>query len=241
MIDYLASRPLFFQPGREWRYGPSVDILGYILQKITGRFLDDFLEERIFAPLGMVDTGYTLPEEKIGRLVNNHKVLETRKLVGVDLLGTYNVSRPVFLGGGGGLMLSTAKDYWRFCQMIRNGGEFEGKRYLRASTVEMMHTNALEPGVRPTLHGRKLEGVGFGLGYGIIEEPVKSRSKLAPGSYFWLGLYGTWFSIDPVNDIIVIGLVNNVNGIGSFLAREQAVRLLYGAMNDNSRKTDPES
>jgi CubicO group peptidase (beta-lactamase class C family) len=232
MIDHLAGRPLFFQPGTEWRYGPGIDILGYIIQKLTGLHLDEFLDERILRPLGMVDSGYILPPSKLGRLVCNHKYDETRKLVAIDLPGSYNAERPKYLGGGGGFMLSTAKDYWRFSQMILNGGEFEGKRYLKASTVDMMHTNFLDPGVYPKLRGIIMSGLGFGLGYGVIHDSTAARTKIPPRGYWWLGIYGTWFWIDPVNDLIVVGLVNMVNPVPALQARELSIQLIYKALDE---------
>jgi CubicO group peptidase (beta-lactamase class C family) len=240
MIDQLAKKPLSFQPGRGWRYGPSVDIQGYIIQKLTGKFLDEFLEQRIFAPLGMVDSGYALPASKTERLVSQHKLNEEGKLVAVDLVGTYNRSRPKFLGGGGGFMLSTVKDYWRFSQMILNGGEFEGKRYLQASTVEMMHTNSLEPGVGVRLGEFDIKGLGFGLGYATVDDPAGTGTSQVRGSYFWGGLYGTWFWIDPVNDVISIGFINNMYAAtragqaGAAMARELSARLVYKALRESS-------
>ncbi|RFU27282.1 hypothetical protein B7463_g9041, partial [Scytalidium lignicola] len=238
MIDFLAKQPLSFQPGKGWRYGPSVDIQGYIIQKLTGQFLDEFLEQRIFAPLGMVDSGYVLPASKVERLVSNHKYDGNGKLVAVGLSGTYNTSRPKFLGGGGGFMLSTIKDYWRFSQMILNGGEFEGKRYLEASTVEMMHTNVLKPGVRLRLFGHDMNGLDFGLGYAIVQDLAAAKTSQGLQSYFWGGLYGTWFWIDPVNDMIVIGFINNINGstpAGTPVLRELSAELVYKALDKPSR------
>jgi CubicO group peptidase (beta-lactamase class C family) len=228
MIDILAKQPLPFQPGRAWRYGPCVDIQGYIIQKITGLYLDEFLEQRIFAPLGMVDSGYALPESKKDRLVNKHKE-DGGKLVAVDLPGTYNPSRPKFIGGGGGLMLSTVKDYWRFSQMILSGGEFEGKRYLKANTVEMMHTNVLEPDVKVWL-GRDVDHLGFGLGYAIVQDSAAGKSTQPPQSYFWGGLYGTWFWIDPVKDMIVIGFINK--GEAGTMLRQLSAKLVYEALKE---------
>jgi CubicO group peptidase (beta-lactamase class C family) len=233
MIDALAKQPLFFQPGKEWRYGPSVDIQGYILEKLTGETLDEFLEHRLLSPLGMVDSGYVLPLSKTDRLVSNHDYDSDGKLIATSLPGTYNASRPKFVGGGGGLMLSTAKDYWRFAQMILNGGQFEGKRYLKASTVQMMHTNAIEPGVKFMLYNYELNGLGFGLGFAIVQDPKVARTSRGIQSYFWFGIYGTWFWIDPLKDLIVIGMINNVRGgmpSGAPMVRELSARLVYRAM-----------
>jgi CubicO group peptidase (beta-lactamase class C family) len=239
MIDALAKLPLFVQPGRGWRYGPCVDIQGYIIEKITGQPFDEFIEHVLLAPLGMVDTGYVLPESKLDRLVNNHKTDENGKLVAVDLPGSYNASRPKFIGAGGGLMLSTAKDYWRFAQMILNGGEFEGKRYLKASTVEMMHTNVLEPDVKVRMLARDINGLGFGLGFAIIEDPTQRVGSQGIHSYFWGGIYGTLFWIDPVNDMIVIGLLNQVmaaSPAGAGLVREIAAKAVYKALEESGSK-----
>jgi CubicO group peptidase (beta-lactamase class C family) len=238
MIDSLAKQPLSFQPGRGWRYGPSVDIQGYIIQKLTGQFLDEFFEQRIFAPLGMVDTGYALHPSKLGRLVSNHRYDINGNLVAVRRLGTFNIRRPRFLGGGGGLMLSTVKDYWRFSQMILNGGEYQGKRLLQPITVELMHTNVLEPGVTMRFQNHDLKGLGFGLGFAIVHDPVAARTNKRTQSYFWSGLFGTWFFIDPVNDMIVISFINNMNGsvgsspVGAILVREQSTRLVYNALSE---------
>jgi CubicO group peptidase (beta-lactamase class C family) len=232
MIDYLAEQPLVFQPGTSWRYGPSIDILGYIIEKLSGQLLDDFIKERLFDPLGMVDSGYDLPASKVDRLVSNHKFGEDGKLVSLPLDGSYNASRPTFIGGGGGLMLSTVKDYWRFSQMILNGGEFEGKRYLKASTVDLMRTSVLEPGVNVILGTYVLKSLGFGLGYAINLDNSGAQAKEC---YFWGGLYGTWFFIDPVNDLIVIGFINatdwaSPNGVP--IARELSAKMVYKALSE---------
>jgi len=244
MIDSLAKLPLFLQPGRGWRYGPSVDIQGYIIEKLTGQSVDEFLEQRILAPLGMVDSGYVLPESKVERLVSNHKLDENGKLVAVDLPGSYNTSRPKFLGAGGGLMLSTAKDFWRFSQMILNGGEFEGKRYLKASTVEMMHTNVLEPDVKLEVSRHELNGRSFGLGFAIVEDPAAAPTSQGVHSYFWGGLYGTLFWIDPIYDLIVIVFLNHVSGTrlaAVAVVRELAAKSVYKALKESSGNQAEES
>jgi CubicO group peptidase (beta-lactamase class C family) len=121
--------------------------------------------------------------------------------------------------------------------MILNGGEVEGKRYLEASTVQMMHTNVLEPDVRLKVYRRDIDGLAFGLGYAIVQDPAAASTSQGLPSYFWSGLYGTWFWNDPVNDMIVIGFINNVNGASPTeapLVRELSAQLVYQAMNVSS-------
>ena len=233
MIDYLAGQPLAFQPGRGWRYGPSSDIQAYVLEKLTGQRLDEFFAERIFTPLGMVDTGFELPASKLHRLVHLHRRDADGSHTAVDLVGTYYAARPRYLPGGGGFMLSTVTDYWRFSQMMLNGGEFDGRCYLRAATVELMRTNVLEPGVAIKLRQRELAGLGFGLGYAIVLDEAASQSGMPNGCYFWGGIFGTWFWNDPVNDLVVVGFVNLASeggAAGATLLRHLSARLVYSTL-----------
>ncbi|KAE9375890.1 beta-lactamase/transpeptidase-like protein, partial [Stipitochalara longipes BDJ] len=230
MIDFLCTLPLVSQPGKAWHYGPSVDIQGYIIEKLTDQPLDDFLSERLFTPLGMVDTGFVLPESKLDRLVHNHKVNDTGKLEAVPLEGTYNTTRPKFIGGGMAI-LSTVDDYFRFSQMLLNGGEFEGKHYLKPSTVELMRTSVLEPGVYVDLAARPIEGLGFGLGVAIVEDQLAKKSSQKVGSYFWSGLFGTWFWIDPTNGLVAVGFINELEWWKRVpFAREICARSVYKAL-----------
>jgi CubicO group peptidase (beta-lactamase class C family) len=234
MIDKLAKLPLFYQPGTDWRYGPSVDIQGYIIQKLSGQTLDVFFEERLFKPLGMADTGFCVDPAKSGRVVRLHKWDDKGKVTPVGESNAFPTSPPKFLAGGGGL-LSTVQDYWRFSQMMLNAGEFEGRRYLRASTVERMRTSVLAPGVNVTLYSPDTRGLGFGLGFAVIEDPVAAKTSQGVRSFYWGGAFGTWFWIDPVNDMIVIGFIQNVDGTkpdGAPLVREASARAAYGAMVD---------
>ena len=240
MINILATLPLAFQPGKEWRYGPSVDVQGYIIEKLTGQLLDDFLAQRLFTPLGMVDTGFVLPASKLERLVSNHKDDGTGKLVSVPLEGTYNTTRPKFIGGGM-MILSTVDDYFRFSQMLLNGGEFEGKRYLKPSTTELMHTSVLKPGVHLQFGAHVLEDLGFGLGVAIVQNQVQRimqnqvqrMSTLKLGSYFWRGLYGTWFWIDPTNEVVVVGFINELDWPKKVpFARDICAKWVYKALKE---------
>jgi len=192
--------------------------------------------------LGMADTGYILPESKVSRLVHIHKYEDDDSLSSNDLENTYNTTRPKFIAGGGGLMLSTVKDYWRFSQMILNGGEFEGKRILKKSTAELMHINALAPGIRLSVLSPDVNGVGFGFGFAIVQDPTAAKIPVpvpAPAdSFWWSGFFGTWFWIDPVNSLIVIGFLNKSNTYRSPVGQpdmlEIAAKHLYGALKGSN-------
>jgi CubicO group peptidase (beta-lactamase class C family) len=235
MIDALAGLPLSFQPGKDWRYGPSVDIQGYLVEKMSGKGLDEFFEERLFAPLGMVDSGFWVDASKGDRVSRIHKYGDDGLIQAAGPSNIFNTAKPKFLAGGGGLV-STIKDYWRFAQMILNGGEFEGRRYLKQSTVDLMHTNVLEPGVNVTLYSPDTVGLGFGMDFAIVQDPEAAKTSQGIESFYWGGAFGTWFWIDPLNEMIVIGMIQNVAGsqtaAGNPAVREQSAKAVYAAMTD---------
>lgn len=234
MILKLAAMPLAFQPGTDWRYGPSVDIQGYVIEQLTGQTLDEFLQERLFGPLGMVDTGFFVDPAKVSRVSRIHRYVDG-KVVPAGEGNVVNTAPPKFLSGGGGLV-GTAPDYWRFCQMILDGGEFAGRRYLRPETVQLMHTNVLAPGVNVTLYSPDVVGLGFGMDFAIVQDPVAAKTSQGVESFYWGGAFGTWFWIDPLNHLIVIGLIQNVAGstpgAGSPLCRELSAKAVYAAITD---------
>jgi len=202
MVNALSKLPLAFQPGKDWRYGPSVDLQGYVIEKLSGLGLDEFFQQRLFAPLGMKDAGFWVEPSKTDRVARIHRYDANRKLIGAGDTNVFNKSKPKFLAGGGGLTM-TIEDYWRFCQMILNGGEYEGKRILKPETVKLMHTNVLEPGVNVTLYSPETRGLGFGMDFAIIQDPVAAKTSQSVESYYWGGFFGSWFWIDPINDLIV--------------------------------------
>ena len=234
MIDTLAKLPLSFQPGTEWRYGPSVDIQGYLIEKLSGQGLDEFFEQRLFAPLGMADTGFWVDASKGERVSRIHKYVDG-KIAAAGPSNIFNTAKPKFLAGGGGLV-STAHDYWRFAQMILDGGEFDGRRYLKPSTVDLMHENVLAPGVEVTLYTRDTVGLGFGMDFAIVQDPAAAKTSQGIQSYYWGGAFGTWFWIDPINDMTVIGMIQNTSGstpgAGTPPVREISAKAVYAAMTD---------
>ena len=236
MIDKLAKLPLAVQPGTDWRYGPVVDIQGYLVEKLSGQPLDVFLRTRIFEPLGMKDTGFWVDPAKKDRITNIHTYSADKKIITAATQGN-PTRKPVFLSGSGGL-LSTTEDYFRFAQMFLNGGEANGKRLIKKSTVELMRTNVLEPGVVVDLYGPtyNIDGIGFGLDFAIILDPEKAKTPEGKNSFYWGGAFGTWFWIDPTNDLIVVGMMQNTDGSrpdrGSPQVRPLSRKLVYAALVD---------
>jgi CubicO group peptidase (beta-lactamase class C family) len=211
-IKRVAKLPLNAQPGSEWHYSISVDIQGYIVQKLSGMPFEEFLEQRIFKPLGMVDTAFYVPKEKLNRFAEFYSYDKDGKLQAVGVKEGLNhdfAAKPALSSGGGGLV-STATDYMRFCQMLLNGGQLDGVRLLSPLSVELMRTNVLAPSV-PIL----APGAGFGLDFAIYTDPVAAGGYYGKGSYWWGGAAGTWFWIDPVNDLIVLGMIQQAAGTGA--------------------------
>lgn len=236
MIEKLSRLPLAAQPGRDWRYGPSVDIQGYVVEKLSGQPLDAFLRMRIFEPLGMSDTGFWVDPSKLDRVTSVFTYGPDKSLVPAPpppaIRGDPS-KKPVFLSGGAGL-LSTTDDYFRFAQMLLNGGEANGKRLLKASTVELMRTNVLAEGVKVNTFGPAQPGIGFGLDFAIVVDPVEAKTPEGRGTFSWGGALGTWFWIDPVNDLIVVGMIQNLGGSlpagGSPPVRALSRQLVYQAL-----------
>ena len=236
MIDKLAELPLPVQPGSDWRYGPSVNIQGYLVEKLSGQTLDEFFRTKIFEPLGMKDTGFWVDPSKKDRISNIHTYGSDKKIITAPAQGN-PTRKPVFLSGSGGL-LSTAEDYLKFAQLLLNGGQANGRRFLKSSTVELMRTNVLEPGVQVDLYGPSSiqDGIGFGLDFAIVMDPAKANLPDGKNSYYWGGAFGTWFWIDPTNDLIVVGMMQNLSGssptAGSPQVRPLSRKLVYAALVD---------
>jgi CubicO group peptidase (beta-lactamase class C family) len=207
-VAQLATIPLQYQPGTKWHYSVGVDVLGRLVEVVSGQTLDAFFAERIFKPLDMVDTGFFVPADKVGRFAANYGPGKEGLRVVDDPEKSPFLQSPKFLSGGGGLV-STARDYARFCQMMLNGGELDGKRLLKTQTVAEMTKNQLPaealPIVMPT---RPIadKSLGFGLGFGVRMSPSASDPSVVPGEYYWGGAASTGFVICPKNETVVIAL-----------------------------------
>ena len=199
MVTELGKIPLQYQPGTRWHYSVAVDVLGRLVEVISGQTFDVFLQERIFDPLDMHDTFFEVPKEKINRFGTNHRYNpQTKSLEISDYPETSQFSNNVTFFSGGGGLLSTAEDYMKFCQMLLNGGEFNGHRILGRKTIEFMTRNHLN-GIfanRGGESGENRPGAGFGLGFGVVVDAPKSGVISSEGEYNWGGAAGTIFWID---------------------------------------------
>ena len=209
-IKRVAKLPLNSQPGAEWHYSVAVDIQGYIVQKLSGMPFEEFLSKRIFKPLNMVDTGFYVPPEKLKRFAEFYDYDKDGKLQVLHGSLNHDFSKKPALSSGGGGLVSTATDYMRFCQMLLNGGQLGGVRLLSPLTVEMMRTNVLAPSM-PIL----APGAGFGLDFAVLTDVMAAGGYYGKGTYWWGGAAGTWFWIDPTDDLIVIGMIQQVAGTGA--------------------------
>jgi CubicO group peptidase (beta-lactamase class C family) len=221
MIDKLAKIPLLHQPGERWHYSVSVDVQGYLVEKLSGQPFPEFLKQYIFEPLGMKDTAFSVPPEKMNRFASFYTYDKDRKLV-PHPSDDYSKA-PAGPSGGGGLV-STATDYMRFCQMLLNGGELDGHRLLSPLTVQLMRSNVLPANAR-TLS----PGTGFGLDFAVVEDPVVAGGYGGEGTFYWGGYAGTWFWIDPVYNVIVVGMIQH-RGEGMPDVRALSRSLTYQAI-----------
>jgi CubicO group peptidase (beta-lactamase class C family) len=209
-VDALATVPLEFSPGESWNYSVSTDVLGYLVEKISGLPFDVFLKTRIFDPLKMVDTGFFVPEGQRDRFTACYALTPTGKVVlQDDPEKSRFLTDPSVKSGGGGLV-STADDYMRFCRMLLNGGELDGARLLSPKTIRLMTMNHL-PGGKELVHLSKslfseavFEGLGFGLGFAMTIDQARTKNLGSLGEYFWGGMASTAFWIDPVEDLAVV-------------------------------------
>ena len=210
-----ASVPLVFQPGSEWNYGVSTDVLGRLVEVVSGQTLDVFFQERVFGPLGMTDTSFGLREDDdVDSLARLYAAVPGQPggaptgFAPIDAMGEAAHRKPVFLSGGGGLV-STAGDYLRFCEMLRRGGSYDGGRLLGPRTLAHMVRNHLpgnadlETFGRPLFAETPLRGVGFGLGFSMVLDPTRYGGVASVGDYSWGGAASTAFYVDPVEDVVV--------------------------------------
>ena len=233
LVEATAAQPLAFQPGTRWRYGVSTDVLGRLVEVWSGRPLDTFLAERVFAPLGMADTGFHAPESEGDRLASHYTRPDEGGLALVDAAAGSRFLTPATTLSGGGGLVSTAADYLRFARMLRGRGALGEVRLLGRKTVELMTTNQLPGDLadmgQPTFSETPFTGVGFGLGVSVMLDPAKARIVGSPGEYAWGGMASTAFWVDPAEDLIVL-LLTQLSPSSTYPIRRELRVLTYQAL-----------
>jgi CubicO group peptidase (beta-lactamase class C family) len=234
-VAEVAKLPLEFSPGEAWNYSVSTDILGAVVQRLSGLPLDRFFAEHIFAPLGMADTFFAVPEDKIGRLADCYTLRPGEGRVMYDRgAASAWAARPTQLSGGGGLV-STALDYHRFCRMCLNGGELDGVRLIGRKTIELMTMNHLPGASDLATLSRSLfseatnAGVGFGLGFAVTEDVAKTMIPGSKGEYYWGGMFSTAFFIDPVERVHMV-FMTQLSPSNFYPIRRELKTLIYSAI-----------
>ena len=238
-IDRTATIPLLFQPGEHWFYSVGMDIQGLIIEKLSGQSFGEFLETRLFAPLGMTDTGFYVPEEDYGRFSEVYGFdPESGALVPIPFPGVMFRKETVAFESGGGGLVSTMDDYARFSQMLVNRGELDGVQVIKPETLDLITTSVMPEGASMSTlgmnAGEQYPGIGMGLTFGTIEDAALADTQTPDGSFFWGGAASTWFWIDPVNELYFVGMVQifDSNNPGEPLElRETSVKAVYDAMS----------
>jgi CubicO group peptidase (beta-lactamase class C family) len=213
-IQRIAKLPLASQPGQHWRYSAAVDIQGYIVERLSGQTLADFMRTRIFEPLGMKDTAFHVPENKSSRLVPLQAYdAASKQLVPATGILVFDYSKPPGVASGGAGLVSTTSDYARFAQMILNEGELDGARILAPATVRLMSSNHLADALRAASEApfSTQSGMGFAVDFDVVTDIAKAGTLRGPGTLSWGGAAGSWFWIDPENDLFVLGMMQVMN------------------------------
>jgi CubicO group peptidase (beta-lactamase class C family) len=244
MIDKLATIPLLYQPGKGWTYSVSMDIQGYIVEKLSGQTLPEFDREHIFNPLWMKDAAFYVSPDKRSRFVTlyqnapgpNGEIVAAQRGPGASQ-SDFAVE-PAMPSGGGG-MVSTAEDYYRFAQMLGDSGELNGVRILAPATVTLMTSNHLPSSLLTGEFGIGLQRMrpGFGYGYNcaVVFDPPEANLPEGKGTFFWDGAAGTWFWVDPANDVVFVGMIQRLLGPAGPNLEYMSRALVYQALVDPSK------
>ncbi len=235
-VEKLARVPLRYEPGERWMYSLSTDVCGYLVEALSGQRFDQYLQEHIFSPLSMTDTAFWVPPEKVERFAANYQRQpdKTLRLIDDPFASPY-LKEPSFFSGGGGLT-GTTLDYFRFCEMLRRGGELDGQRVISARTLRLMTKNHLPGGrdLASTAIGAfsetAYEGVGFGLGFAMTLSEVDTGT-LGEGDFYWGGAASTIFWVDPHEDLVVI-FMTQLMPSNTFNFRGQLKNIVYAAIED---------
>lgn len=243
-IAGIAGLPLEFSPGEAWHYSAATDVLGYLVGKIAGVPFEQFVKSRILEPLGMVDTDFFVPAEKVGRFMPCYALTEQGRVIFNAVEGSHYLGAPRFVSGGGGLV-GTAADYLRFCRLLLRGGELDGVRLISPKTLELMTMNHLPGGADIASLSRSAiarsesgsAGVGFGLGFAVTLDPTLTLVPGNVGDFYWGGAAGTYFWIDPLEDLAVVFMTQTLYYPDR--VRQTLRTMVYAALEDSP--TWPES
>jgi len=237
MIQKLKQIPLQVDPGSRWIYGISTDLVGYLCEVISGMPFDRYLDERVLGPLGMVDTGFTVPNSQVDRFAANYAPsagVPRYRLVDDPMTSSYTRPRTYFSGSGG--LVSTAADYLRFCTMLRNGGELDGVRILGPRTLQLMTLNHLPGGkdlatMAQNAAETQREGQGFGLGFAVLLDQTVAQIIGTPGEFYWGGAASTAFFVNPKEDLIMIFLTQ-LRPSSTYPIRRELRTTIYSSIID---------
>jgi len=241
-IEKLAKLPLLYQPGKGWTYSMSMDVEGYIVEKLSGQTLPDFMRDNIFKPLAMKDAAFYVSADKRARFSSVYTTGSNGELVPAAAApsgrATDYTTEPTMPSGGGG-MVSTASDYYRFAQMLLNGGQLDGKRILAPATVKLMTSNHVPAELLTGQFGigAQIMRPGFGYGYNcaVVFDPPEANLPEGKGTFFWDGAAGTWFWVDPTNDVVFIGMIQRMLGPASPNLEFESRSIVYGALVNPSK------
>jgi len=244
MMKKIARIPLLYEPGTKWSYSVAVDIQGYLVQKLSGQKFGDYLKAHVTGPIAMTDTSFYVTPDRKPRFTN---VFHWDRDLGKLVMNDERPDRggfedPARLESGGGGLVGSTHDYARFCQMLLNGGEIAGKRIIKADSVRLMtqnHIGNLTVSVDGTTQQGNADSVRFGLDFAIYVDPKGGNLPYGKGTYYWGGAAGTWFWIDPVNDLAFIGMIQNRGGNrpGGFNFRADSAKLVYAALAPTAQKS----
>ena len=206
-VNLVGQLPLAFEPGERWMYGFSIDVLGAVIEVLTGKSLGEYLKENVFDPLGMTDTGFFVPADKLNRIATLYNINEGMKPSDRGA----PTSKPEFESGGGG-MFSTVRDYSRFAQMLLHGGTLDGVRILGRKTIDLISTDHLTPEQRRSDNWDTQRGYGYGLGVRVMTNPELAGINGSIGEWGWDGAFGNWFCVDPKENLTCVYLTTNRPG-----------------------------
>jgi CubicO group peptidase (beta-lactamase class C family) len=238
-LDEFAARvgqlPLEFSPGTAWNYSVSTDILGLVVERVSGLPLARFFSDRIFVPLGMSDTGFHVPPDKVARLTDAYSHDEKNGLLLYDKGADGSWTAPPTLVSGGGGLVSTSADYHRFCSMLLNGGSLEGRRLVGRKTLDLMTRNHLPGDADLTELSRSpfseaiYSGQGFGLGFAVNMDPARAMIPGSAGEYYWGGIFSTFFFVDPVERVSMV-FMTQLTPSSTYPIRRQLKTMIYAAV-----------